>query len=61
MEVRFATRDLERMCTGARRMQPALGVNVEKKLKLRMAELTYVEEMADLLVGEKGVDHDHDS
>lgn len=51
MEVRYATRDLERMCAEGRRMQAALGVNVAKKLKLRMAELTYIEAMADLLGG----------
>ncbi len=51
MEVRYATRDLERVCTDARRMQTALGANLVKKLKLRIAELTYVEGMADLLEG----------
>lgn len=51
MELRYATRDLERVCTDARRMQAALGANVAKKLKLRIAELAYVEEMADLLEG----------
>ncbi len=51
MEVRYATRDLERVCTDARRMQTALGANLAKKLKLRIAELTYVEGMADLLEG----------
>jgi hypothetical protein len=30
-------------------MQKVLEVNVAKKLKLRIAELSYVEEMADLL------------
>ncbi len=32
-------------------MQTALGANLAKKLKLRIAELTYVEGMADLLEG----------
>ncbi len=51
MEVRYATRDLERVCTDTRRMQTALGANLAKKLKLRIAELIYVEGMADLLEG----------
>ncbi len=51
MEVRYATRNLEWVCTDARRMQTALGANLAKKLKLRIAELTYVEGMADLLEG----------
>jgi proteic killer suppression protein len=32
-------------------MQKALGAQVAKALRLRLAELTYVEEMADLLHG----------
>jgi len=32
-------------------MQKVLGVNVAKKLKLRIAELSYVADMADLLEG----------
>ncbi len=51
MELRYASRELERICTDVRRMQAALGANVAKKLKLRIAELTYVEELADLLDG----------
>jgi len=51
MELRYATRDLERVCTDERRMQKDLGKNVAKKLKLRIAELTYVGEMRDLLEG----------
>lgn len=51
MKLRYATRDLERVCTDTRRMQKVLGINVAKKLRLRVAELTYVEEMADLLDG----------
>ncbi len=51
MEVRYATRDLERVCTDTRRMLTALGANLAKKLKLRIAELIYVEGMADLLEG----------
>jgi toxin HigB-1 len=51
MRLDYATRDLERVCTDARRMQAAYGATVAKKLKLRLAELTYVDEMADLLAG----------
>jgi proteic killer suppression protein len=51
MQLDYATRDLERVCTDARRMQTTYGANVAKKLKLRLAELTYVDEMADLLAG----------
>lgn len=51
MQLAYATRDLERTCTSERRMRAAYGVNVAKKLKLRIAELTYVEQMADLLAG----------
>lgn len=43
MELRYASRELERICTDGRRMQAAPGTNVAKKLKLRIAELTYVE------------------
>jgi toxin HigB-1 len=32
-------------------MQASCGANVAKKLKLRLAELTYVDEMADVLAG----------
>jgi proteic killer suppression protein len=51
LQLDCATRDLERGCTDARRMQTTYGANVAKKLKLRLAELTYVDEMADLLAG----------
>jgi toxin HigB-1 len=51
MQLAYATRDLERVCTDARRMQATYGADVAKKLKLRLAELTYVDEMADLLEG----------
>ena len=50
MDVRYATRDLERICTDPRRMQRALGAQVAKALKLRITELTRVEEIADLLL-----------
>jgi len=51
VELRYATRDIEKVCTDSRRMQKVLGVNVAKKLKLRIAELSYVADMADLLEG----------
>jgi toxin HigB-1 len=51
MRLDYATRDLERICTDARRMQTTYGTNVAKKLKLRLAELAYVDEMSDLLAG----------
>ena len=51
MQLDYATRDLERSCTDARRVQATYGANVAKKLKLRLAELTYVDEMADVLAG----------
>lgn len=51
MEIGYATRDLERLCTDQRRMQKHLGAQVAKTLKLRIAELRYVQEMKDLLLG----------
>lgn len=51
MEIGYATRDLERLCTNERRMQKHLGAQVAKTLKLRIAELRYVQEMKDLLLG----------
>lgn len=51
MQLCYATRDLEKVCTDTRRMQAKFGANVAKKLRLRMAELSYVEELADLLDG----------
>lgn len=51
MEIGYATRDLERLCTDERRMQKHLGAQVAKTLKLRIAELRYVQEVKDLLLG----------
>jgi len=51
MELIFATRRLQRVCTEQRRMQAELGAVMAKSLRLRIAELTYVETMADLLDG----------
>jgi proteic killer suppression protein len=51
MELRYASRDLERICTDERRMVRELGAQVAKALKLRVAELQRVRECADLLAG----------
>jgi toxin HigB-1 len=51
MELRYASRDLERICTDERRMVRELGAQVAKALKLRVAELQRVREFPDLLVG----------
>ena len=51
MELRYASRDLERTCTDERRMVRALGAQVAKALKLRIAELRRVRDFADLLLG----------
>lgn len=51
MELRYASRDLERICTDARRMQRDLGAQVAKALKLRITELVRVDAMSDLLLG----------
>lgn len=51
MQLDFADRELERICTDARYMQRKLGTQVAKALKLRIAELRYGTEMQDLLVG----------
>ena len=49
MELRYATRDLERTCADARRMQKSLGAERAKKLQLRLDDLRAAEKMADLL------------
>ena len=51
MELRYASRDLERICTDERRMVRDLGAQVAKALKLRVAELQRVREFPDLVVG----------
>ena len=51
MELRYATRDLERICTDERRMVRELGALVARALKLRISELRRVAEFADLLLG----------
>lgn len=49
MELRYASRDLERTCTDARRMQRTLGAERAKKLQLRLDDLQAAEKMTDLL------------
>lgn len=49
MKLRYATRDLERLCTDARRMQKSLGAERAKKLQLRLDDLRAAEKMTDLL------------
>lgn len=51
MEFGYATNELERQCTEERYMQRKLGVQVAKKLRLRLAELRRASELADLLLG----------
>lgn len=51
MELQFANRDLERVCTDIRLMQKRLGVDVAKALQRRIKELEYVQVMDDLLGG----------
>lgn len=51
MEVRYADRKVERICTNARRMKRELGAAVAKRLQLRIAELYNVDSFADLLLG----------
>ena len=47
MKLSYATRDLERTCTDARRMQKSLGAERAKKLQLRLDDLRAAEKMAD--------------
>lgn len=51
MELRYDSRDLERICTDERRMQRALGTQVAKTLRLRIAEFRRARDFADLLLG----------
>mgnify|MGYP001941363785 FL=1 len=50
MEVRFATRELAKICTSERWMQKELGSQRAKKLKLRLDDLLAAEQMSDLLL-----------
>ena len=51
MEVRYATRKIEKICTNDREMKRKLDANIAKKLRLRIVELHNVESFADLLRG----------
>lgn len=51
MEVRYADRKVEKVCTNERQMQRTLDAAVAKKLRFRIAELSNVESFADLLRG----------
>jgi proteic killer suppression protein len=51
VQLEYATRDLERICTDERYMKRRLGAQVVKALQLRIAELRYGIEMQDLLQG----------
>lgn len=50
MELRYADRALERVCTDSRRMQRELGAQVAKALRMRITELIRVETITDLLL-----------
>jgi proteic killer suppression protein len=51
MQLKYASRELERICTNERYMKRRLGAQVAKALRLRIAELRYGSEMQDLLQG----------
>ena len=51
MEVRYATRKIEKICTNDREMKRKLDADIAKKLRLRIVELHNVESFADLLRG----------
>jgi plasmid maintenance system killer protein len=51
MELRYASRALERICTDERRMVRELGAQVARALRLRVTELRRVREFPDLLAG----------
>lgn len=51
MEVRYATRKIEKICTNDREMKRKLDANIAKKLRLRIVELHNLESFADLLCG----------
>ena len=51
MEVRYATRKIEKICTNDCEMKRKLDANIAKKLRLRIVELHNVESFADLLRG----------
>lgn len=49
MKLSYGSRDLERTCTDARRMQKSLGAERAKKLQLRLDDLRAAEKMTDLV------------
>ena len=51
MEVRYADRKVEKICTNEHRMKRTLGAAIAKRLQLRIIELCNVESFADLLHG----------
>lgn len=51
MEVRYATRRIEKICTNDREMKRKLDADIAKKLRLRIVELHNVESFVDLLRG----------
>jgi len=53
MELRYASSDLERVCTDARLMQKRLGADVAKALKLRLFDLRAAPDM-ELLLQSRG-------
>lgn len=51
VEIRYSSREIQRICTESRYMQKQLGAPTAKKLKLRIAELMSAIAMDDLLLG----------
>lgn len=51
MDLRYSSRELERLCTNQARMQAKLGSSTAKALQRRLGELAYVLDMSDLLLG----------
>lgn len=51
MEVRYANRKVERLCTEKNQMWRKFGNEVAKKLELRIAQLRHVESFDDLRLG----------
>jgi proteic killer suppression protein len=50
VELRYATGELERLCTDSRYLQRRLGAQVAKALRLRIDDLRAAQQMADLLL-----------
>ena len=51
VEVRYSSKEIERICTQSSYMQKKLGAPTAKKLRLRIAELMSAITMDDLLLG----------